>query len=251
MARSTKIPLALILVEFAIAGTAVLLFGLAYPDRFRTRLWANGGEEGWNSNPNQRIYYYANHREPPEVPLLWTQRLTDSNLAIAILGFVIFVARATMSHLEYLPCYVNTLYDILLLGLWTVSLTGQASGDLSDPQHPSPYPWYLTRSCSEAWGKNRGYCHVAQASFAVSILAAVLYGGRIIREVLLMAYRRGRAHERDWSVKDVEMDVESISIRDKYSDGERETVEMLTVREDWNDQALSPVLAFFPSGTGR
>lgn len=71
---ATKVPLSLLLVEFTIALTAVILFGLAFPNRFRWRLWENGGEEGWNSNPNQRIYFYANHREPYEVPYLWQQR---------------------------------------------------------------------------------------------------------------------------------------------------------------------------------
>ncbi|KAF4469555.1 hypothetical protein FALBO_3547 [Fusarium albosuccineum] len=252
MARTTtKIPFALILVEMAISVTAVVLFGLAYPDRFRSRLWENGGEEGWNSNPNHRIYFYANHREPPEIPLLWTQRLTDSNLAIAILGLVIFVARASMAHLNYLPRYVNALYDVLLLCLWAVSLSGQASGDLSDPEHPSPRPWYLTRGCSAAWDRNRGYCRIAQATFAVSIMATILYGGRLIREALVLAYQRGRKHERQWSAQDVDVDVESIG--DKYSDNDGDTVGRLAVKgpDYWQDQALSPVLAFFPCESER
>lgn len=69
-----KIPLGLMLLELAIALTTLILFGLALPDRVRSRLWENGGEEGWNSNPNERIYFYANHREPPEVPFIWQQR---------------------------------------------------------------------------------------------------------------------------------------------------------------------------------
>ncbi|KAF4976659.1 hypothetical protein FZEAL_6708 [Fusarium zealandicum] len=251
MARTTaKMPLALILVEMAIAVTAVVLFGIAYPDRFRTRLWANGGEEGWNSNPNLRIYFYANHRELPEVPLIWTQRFTDSNLAIAILGLVIFVARGIMDHLDYLPRYVNMLYDVLLLSLWTVSLTSQTSGDLSDPKHPSSHPWYLNQGCSAAWDKNKGYCRVAQASLLVSVLATVLYSGRLIREGLLLAYQRGTRHAREWAVDDVELGGESIE-ECKYSDDDREITEPLTVREDWHDQALSPVLAFFPSKRDR
>ncbi|KAM0433292.1 hypothetical protein ACHAPT_004168 [Fusarium lateritium] len=246
MAR-TKIPLALILIEMTISLMAVILFGLAYPDRFRSRLWENGGEEGWNSNPNKRIYFYANHQEPPVVPLLWKQRLTDSNFAIAILGLVIFVARAIMSHLDYLPRYVSALYDALLLCLWTVSLDSQASGDLSDPEHPSPRPWYLTRGCSAAWDRNQGYCRIAQASFAVSILAAVLYGVRLLREALLLAYQSGRRHEREWSIQDVDEEM-----GDKYTDNERETAVGLTVQqESWQGQALSPVLAFFPSGHDR
>jgi hypothetical protein len=74
MAPTHKTPFALVLAELAISITAVTLFSLMYPVGFRSRLWENGGEQGWNSNPNKRIYYYANHQEPPEVPLIWSQR---------------------------------------------------------------------------------------------------------------------------------------------------------------------------------
>ncbi|KAM6525501.1 hypothetical protein FALCPG4_011040 [Fusarium falciforme] len=246
MAR-TKVPLSLLLVELTIALMAVILFGLAYPDRFRSRLWENGGEEGWNSNPNTRIYFYANHRVPPEVPYLWQQRLTESNFGIAILGMFVFFARALLSHYDYLSRYISAFYDLLLLWLWSLSLTNQASGDLSDPEHPSPRPWYLTRSCSFAWDKNRGYCRIAQASFAVSILAAVLYGARLLREALLMAYERGRKHEQQLSVQDFDEEMGN-----RYTDNEHQTAMGLTVQqESWQDQALSPVLAFFPSGHDR
>ncbi|RMJ12296.1 hypothetical protein CDV36_008054 [Fusarium kuroshium] len=246
MAR-IKVPLRLLLAEMFIALTAVILFGLAYPDRFRSRLWENGGEEGWNSNPNQRIYFYANHQEPPKVPYIWKQRLTESNLAIAILTLFIFFARAVLSHADFLYRYISVIYDVVLLCFWTMSLANQSSGDLSDPKHPSPLPWYLTRSCSVAWDKNRGYCRIAQASFAVSILAAVVYGARLMREALLVAYEIGWKHGQILSVQDVDEEM-----GDKYMDDEHEiAVGLLVPRSSWQDQALSPVLAFFPSEHGR
>ncbi|RSL68395.1 hypothetical protein CEP54_002822 [Fusarium duplospermum] len=246
MAR-IKVPLSLLLVEMFIALTVVILFGLAYPDRFRSRLWENGGEEGWNSNPNKRIYFYANHQEPPEVPYIWQKRLTESNLGIAILTLVIFLARATLYYTDYLSRYISVIYDVVLLWLWSVSIANQSSGDLSDPKHPSPLPWYLTRSCSRAWEKNRGYCRIAQASFAVSILAAALYGARLLREALLVAYERGWKHGQVWSGQDADEEMGQ-EIGDKYMDDEHEAAEALMVpRESWQDQALSPVLAFFPS----
>ena len=67
-------------LDILISLQAVTLFGFAYPSRFRVALWENGGVEGWNSIPNLRIYYYANHREPPEIPLLWTQEYCSSSL---------------------------------------------------------------------------------------------------------------------------------------------------------------------------
>ncbi|KAH7131433.1 hypothetical protein B0J13DRAFT_104470 [Dactylonectria estremocensis] len=246
MARPTKLSFTLLALELAASVTAVVLFGLAYPDRFRSKLWSNGGVEGWNSNPNLRIYFYANHVEPPEIPLIWSQRLTDSNLAIAILSFVIFFARTVMAHLDYLPRYATVLYDTLLAILWIVSVSGQASGDFSDPDHPSAHAWYLTRGCAESWTGTRSYCHVAQASFAISILAALLYCGRLLREAMLVAYHRGRKHERKWTVVDA-VDMEDLE-EEKYSDVELESEGRLTVREPRYDPGLSPVLAFFPSG---
>ncbi|KAJ4315504.1 hypothetical protein N0V84_008330 [Fusarium piperis] len=243
MARS-NVSLGLLLVELALALMAILLFGVAYPDRFRWGLWENGGEEGWNSNPNDRIYSYANYREAPEVPLIWQRRLAQSNFAVAILSLVICVARVPLSYLGSISRYISAFYDALLLCFWAMSLTNQASGDFSDPEHPSPRPWYLTHECSAAWQRNQGYCRIAQASFAVSVLAAVLYGVRLLREALLVAYDMGRKHEQRLSVRDVDEEM-----GEKYTDNEHETAVCLTVqRGSWQDQALSPVLAFFPSG---
>ncbi|KAI8717332.1 hypothetical protein NCS52_00808500 [Fusarium sp. LHS14.1] len=248
-----KVPLSLLMVEFIIALMAVILFGLAFPDRFRSRLWENGGEEGWNSNPNMIIYYYANHREPPEVPYLWQGRLTESNLGIAILGFFIFFARALLSYSGFLYWYISAFYDILLLSLWSLSLTNQASSDFSDPEHPSPTPWYLTRSCSVAWVKNQGSCRIAQASFAVSILAAVLYGSRLLREAMLVAYERGLKHGQQLSVQDFDEEMGN-----KYTENEHKTAKgFMALKESWQDVGLSGVVAFLESnygghwGTGR
>lgn len=74
MARFQPIYNVLLAAEAAIALAAVILFCSAYPDRFRTILWENGGVVGFNSNPRLRIYFYANYQEPPEVPLIWSQR---------------------------------------------------------------------------------------------------------------------------------------------------------------------------------
>ncbi|KAI6773770.1 hypothetical protein HG531_000619 [Fusarium graminearum] len=148
MAPSTQTPFALILAEMVVTITAVILFCLEYPVDFRSRLWENGGELGYNSNPNKRIYYYANHLEPPEVPFIWSQSLAASNLAIAMLGLVVFVARTIMSRLRCLSHHINIIYDMILFSLWAIGLAGQTSSDFSDPKHPSPHPWYLTRGCS-------------------------------------------------------------------------------------------------------
>jgi hypothetical protein len=72
-------------------------------------------------------------------------------------------------------------------------------------------------------------------------MAEVLYGVRLIREIVLIAYARGQRHRSKDFVLDIE-DIESaVSI---YTDGERDSLKQKTSR---NSLALSPVLAFFPS----
>jgi hypothetical protein len=60
--------------ELSIQLAVFALFASAYPDRYRSLLWLTGGVQGWNSSPEERIYFYANHKEPPEIPWIWIQR---------------------------------------------------------------------------------------------------------------------------------------------------------------------------------
>lgn len=73
-------------VEFSIQLLIFSLFASAYPDRYRSILWLTGGVEGWNSNPELRIYFYANHKEAPEIPWIWTQRFASDHSTPMIWG---------------------------------------------------------------------------------------------------------------------------------------------------------------------
>lgn len=73
-ARPISVSTIAIGVELLFSLVVLLVTCKAYPDKYRTLLWSIGGERGWNSNLDLRSYFYANHREPPEVPLIWTQR---------------------------------------------------------------------------------------------------------------------------------------------------------------------------------
>jgi hypothetical protein len=132
-------------------------------------------------------------------------RLTNSNLAEAILSLAVFLVRHITSRLDYLPRSVSIFYDMLCCCLWTFSVVGQSSADDSDPEHPSPRPWYLVRSCSYAHTQNQSFCRVAQASFAISMSAVVVYGSRIALEAILITARnlgRGRTGgvQETWSL---------------------------------------------------
>lgn len=158
-----------------------------------------------------------------------------------MLGFIVFITRSAMSHLRYLPRCVNIIYDLILLGLWLVSLSGQTSGDFSDLKHTSPHPWYLVRGCSAAWDRTRGYCHIAQASFAISIMSAILYSTRLLGEIVMIAYAKGQRHR----LREATLDAEDLeSVESIYTDKEMEPLDQ---QEAKNILALSPVLAFFPS----
>ncbi|KAL0936043.1 uncharacterized protein CTRU02_208258 [Colletotrichum truncatum] len=224
--------------DFCISLTAVSLFGSASVGHFREKLWENGGVNGWNSNPNYRVYYYANHEEPPEVPLIWSPRLTDANLAVSLLSMVILLARVMMMYFGQMSPTFSMMYDALLGLLWIHSISSQASGDFTDPRHPSPHPWYLTRHCQNS---AETACRVAQASFVVSVLAALFYSGRLIATAVasVRAYRTSRKN----GYQLVSVNLKSA----EEEDGPSLEDEMAKERERYlYREALSPVLAFFP-----
>lgn len=150
-----------------------------------------------------------------------------------------------MLRLNYLPKYASVLYDLLLFSLWTSSLAGQYSSDYSDPEHPSDHPWYLAKGCTVSWESNVGHCRTAQAGFVTSILAVVLYGGRVVLEAMVTVVYGRQHHPRDGIDRELPLGEDE----EKYSDEEGGLVVGLAVQDEWHgyDQALSPVLAFFPS----
>jgi hypothetical protein len=63
----------LFIIELAGTVPALALFGIASPDLYRTTLWRIGYNETFNSDPNQILYAYANHRPIPTTPFVWSQ----------------------------------------------------------------------------------------------------------------------------------------------------------------------------------
>ena len=53
--------------------TAFTLSIFSYPYHLRTSLWAAGAAHGWNSDPHERVYFYANYETPPAVPFIWSE----------------------------------------------------------------------------------------------------------------------------------------------------------------------------------
>lgn len=169
-------------------------------------------------------------------------RLTDSNLAIAVLSFTTFFARLVMLHLGFLPRWVELVYSILLSSMWAMSISRQVSGDFSDPEHISHHPWYLTRSCGASWDENRGYCRVAQASFAVSIVAAIACICRLVVQAGQTIHTRRVSDEERNDNKDWEAGVDGRPGETDHLTPSELDIAAARLYED----ALSPVLAFFP-----
>ena len=83
--KTPKILLSLFALEFALTIAALAFFGIASPDTYRTALWFEGAQHGWNSNPNEVLYAAANYRSLT-VPMVWTQLydlVSQSNPALS------------------------------------------------------------------------------------------------------------------------------------------------------------------------
>ncbi|KAK8024455.1 hypothetical protein PG993_012521 [Apiospora rasikravindrae] len=191
MVRITLTQASLMGLELVFSIVTFVLFCTAYPDNYRTRLWSIGGEMGWNSNPRLRIYFFANYEDPPEVPLVWSQRyvniktseayaliyshelpsLTDSALAIATLSLVLCISRMALSFYSFMMPAFGVLYDAVLAACWYYSVSAQSSGDFSDSDHIGTRPWYLEKSCDVVAVSDRDACVVGKVSFYFAFIS--------------------------------------------------------------------------------
>lgn len=63
--------------EFPLTVVLLALFGIAAPNLYRTKLWADGAANGFNSSPTTGLYAAANYR-PYNPPKVWSQLCVDS-----------------------------------------------------------------------------------------------------------------------------------------------------------------------------
>ena len=69
--RYPKIMIGLFLLEFLLTIAMLAFVGIADPNTYRTKLWQNGSDLGFNSDPSEILYSYANYR-PIKTPLVWS-----------------------------------------------------------------------------------------------------------------------------------------------------------------------------------
>ncbi len=76
--RPNKWPFwALVGLEFPLTVALLALFGIAAPNLYRTKLWADGAANGFNSSPTTGLYAAANYR-PYTTPKVWGQLYVPS-----------------------------------------------------------------------------------------------------------------------------------------------------------------------------
>ncbi|KAI4159323.1 MAG: hypothetical protein LQ342_006646 [Letrouitia transgressa] len=129
----------LFVLELVIEIAALALFGIAQPDLYRTRLWQEGADHGWNSNPNEIIYAYANYR-PIHTPLPWSQFVTNFNVIISVVALFVLLVKGIMFITKVFHPLLSVVIHAALIALFAISAHAQAGSDMSDPEHPQPGP---------------------------------------------------------------------------------------------------------------
>lgn len=69
--RYHKVLLWLMAVELPFTIVILTFTGIASHDLYRTRLWQDGADNGFNSAPDEILYAMANYR-PYKVPKVWS-----------------------------------------------------------------------------------------------------------------------------------------------------------------------------------
>jgi hypothetical protein len=171
-----KVLIALMVIELGGTVAALALFGIASPDLYRTSLWTVGNTYGFNSSPLQILYAYANYRPIPKTPFVWSQTLTDFNVAVSVLSMFVLLVKCSMFILHIWYPILGTLTNLVIVVLWTVSMYGQMGPDHSDPKYPSNIAWYISKSCDYAAPSgNYHYCLQAKGAFATTVIMLVIF----------------------------------------------------------------------------
>jgi len=165
----------------------LVLFGISSPDLYRTTMWQVGYDNGFNSNPAVVIYAIANFQPPPNIPLVWSQTLTNFNVAISVISlFTLMVKLIGMIMHLYYPV-MGTFLSVTMTALYATSVYGQAGPDYLDPRHPSPAAWYIAKSCDYAITQNAiGGCKVVKGTFAATVYMLFIYVANLCLSVWAM-----------------------------------------------------------------
>ncbi|KAK0731527.1 hypothetical protein B0H67DRAFT_76457 [Lasiosphaeris hirsuta] len=173
--------------ELGAVIACLVLFGLQQPDMYRTLFWKIGYENQLNSSPSMILYAYANHRPLPTIPFVWSQALTNFNVAISIASLFVLLAKMIGTIMKVYYPIIGLVVNIAMTGLYAASVYGQAGPDYADPRYPSPVAWYIRMSCGIAKPYNaEKNCYMAKGTFAATVFMLALYFGNLCLAIWAM-----------------------------------------------------------------
>lgn len=168
----------LMLAELLGLVPILVLFGIAQPDMYRTTMWKIGNVNGWNSNPSMILYAYANHVPLPNIPFVWSQTLTNFNVAISVVSLFMLLVKMIGFIMKIWYPLLGGFVSLALTALYCASMVGQMGPDYADkdPSKHSSIAWYITHSCAPAKAFNaERSCMLAKGTFAVTVYMLFLY----------------------------------------------------------------------------
>ncbi|KAI0015866.1 hypothetical protein F4780DRAFT_38946 [Xylariomycetidae sp. FL0641] len=161
----------MMVAELASTVSLLVLFGIEQPDLIRTKLWQAGYELGFNSSPAVKLYAYANHVPQPNLPFVWSQTLTDFNVAISVMSLFFLLTKLIAFIMDVWYPLIALFFNLALVALYAASAGGQAGPDHMDPRQSSDVAWYIANPCSVAANeKVQGNCALAKGTFAATIV---------------------------------------------------------------------------------
>ena len=104
--------------------------------------------------------------------------MTQFNVVCAILSTFILLVKSTMFVLHGFLPILSVAVHAIELSIYAVALSNQSTPDLSKKNVPNlqkNLPWYLSKGCSFASEKNKGYCMQARASWGVTIALVYVF----------------------------------------------------------------------------
>ncbi|KAI9807691.1 MAG: hypothetical protein M1825_005632 [Sarcosagium campestre] len=215
--KTPRLMLGLFIFEFLGTVAALALFGIAAPDEWRSTLWKDGALNGFNSDPNQILYAYANYRPIPKIPIVWSSFITNYNVVVSVLSMFFLLIKSTLWVMHLFWPILSLLLHVVLTALWAFSVYGQAGPDYSDPAHPSSIAWYVAKPCSVVHDKaNTHGCQMAKASFAVTIIMLAIFAVHIPVSIFSLIRSKGGRHSRN------ESDDSQTGMTDSSPDDEQE-----------------------------
>ncbi|KAA8644570.1 uncharacterized protein ATNIH1004_008775 [Aspergillus tanneri] len=190
----------LVAIEFPITVIILTFTGIASHDLYRSKLWQDGADNGFNSAPDEVLYAAANYRSF-KVPMVWGSFITDYNLVLGVLSTFFMITKVPVHVLRIFYPPLSVFVHAALFALYIPAAVYQGGSDTSDPKHPQRGPpWYITKKCSVASNPdNVAYCNQAKALFAFTIIIIVLYFVELVVSIhscFITAEERAEREER-------------------------------------------------------